>query len=352
MDQEPEDDRSTLPPDLADELDGDESEFVRLPEKRRIVIEKADAGERLDRLLQKKIPEHSRMRLKHLIEQGQVLVDGQKTKVSYAVRPGEAVEITIPPSEPVELIPEDIPLNVLFEDEHLIVVAKPAGMVVHPSAGHATGTLVQALLFHCQFLSGIGGLQRPGIVHRLDRGTSGVIIVAKTDQAHNGLQEIFAERKIEKEYLAITVGVPRDRSGVIQSEIGRHPIHRQKMASVSRGGRVAITRYRVLADYEHFAKVRLDLETGRTHQIRVHLKDLDTPVLGDNVYGSKIRKMALTDSVLVQRLSRIDRQMLHARRVAFRHPITKADLELEAGVPPDMQGILDRLEEILAAKNG
>ena len=313
---------------------------------RRIVVGPVEGKVRLDKYLIEQEEGISRMRFKHLIDEERVRVNGKVARTSQAVRPGDEIVVEFPAPRPLLVTPEAIPLDVLYEDEHLIAVNKPAGMVVHPAAGHYEGTLVHALLHHCTNLSGIGGVLRPGIVHRLDRGTSGVIVSAKSDAAHHGLQKMFRVHHLEKTYLAITVGVPKDREGTLQSFLARHPLHRQKMASVSDGGKWAVTRFRVAADYGRFAKLQIDLETGRTHQIRVHLSDARTPILGDAVYGTRFQPESVKDAILRERMIALRRPALHARRLAFSHPITGDPLVLEAPVPADMATILERLEEL------
>ncbi|MDB6149989.1 MAG: Pseudouridine synthase [Chthoniobacter sp.] len=276
---------------------------------------------RLDQFLAGRIPVLSRSRIQDLIREGHVTLDARPTKPNARVRGGEEVSLIEPPPVPIETQGEAIPLDLLFEDEHLLVLNKAAGMVVHPAAGNLDGTIVNALLHHCPTLSGIGGKQRPGIVHRLDKETSGCLVVAKHDAAHQSLARQFAGREVTKIYLALATGRFALRSGRIDAPIGRHPVHRKKMTVVGEGqGRSAQTSYRVLRELESGTLVECTLHTGRTHQIRVHLKHLGHPLLGDETYG---------------RRAGFSRQMLHAWRLGFAHPMTAARMDFQAPVPPD-----------------
>jgi 23S rRNA pseudouridine1911/1915/1917 synthase len=313
-----------------------------------LTVSEEDTSVRLDAFLAKKIPQHSRVKLRRAITAGGVLVDGERTKVAYRLNPGQVVTVVLPelPKEGPE--PEEIPLDIVYEDEHLAAINKPSGMVVHPSKGHWSGTLTAALAFHFDSLSTAGGPTRPGIVHRLDRDTSGVIVVAKTDEAHLALAAQFEARTTKKQYFAITVGVPdRDRD-MIEQPIGMHPYQRDKMAiraghSTSRDAR---TFYEVDERFKGFAAIKVQLHTGRTHQIRVHLTHIGCPVLCDRLYGgrSQITRGELSgdkddDKVLLKR------QALHAQRLELQHPVTKAQLVFEAPLPPDIQCILDTLRQ-------
>ena len=303
----------------------------------------ADRGRRLDVFLAR----HSglsRARVQRLIADGQALLDGHPAKASAPVGAGQWVRLAVPPAEPLSLRPEAIPLDVLFEDEDLLVVNKPAGLVVHPGAGRTTGTLVHALLAHCRQLPGIGGVERPGIVHRLDRDTSGLMVVAKTDAAHQALSSQFKGRVVRKRYLALARGRLARDSGTIEAPIGRQVRDRKRMGVRQEGGREARTGYRVLAQLHEMALVELRLETGRTHQIRVHLAHLGHPVVGDRVYGGRRERHAQAAE------ESAERQMLHAWRLGFRHPRTGAWLEFAAPPPADflrVAGIpLDRIAEL------
>jgi len=286
------------------------------------------AGTRLDHFLAAQLPNLSRSRVQALIKQGHILINGKQVKPGGKIRMGEKITVNEPEATPVTgVLAESIPLEILFEDGDLLVVNKPPGMVVHPAAGNPDGTLVNALLHHCTGLSGIGGEQRPGIVHRLDKETSGCIVIAKNDLAHQALSRQFATRKVLKVYLALAAGHFAKKSGVIESEIGRHPVHRKKMAVVETGkGRPSTTDYRVLREFAAFkgaakaSLVECTLHTGRTHQIRVHLKHLGHPILGDSVYGRR-------ETFL--------RQMLHAWKLGFTHPRTGEWMEYKSPIPED-----------------
>ena len=289
------------------------------------------SSERLDLFVTRRLQELTRSRVRRLIDQGLVTVDGQPAaKAGLRLNAGQRVRVTLPPPEPSELEPEAIPLRIVYEDEDLLVVDKPAGMAVHPSPGHSRHTLVHAVLAHCPDLSGIGGVLRPGIVHRLDKDTSGLIIVAKHDAAHLSLARQLKERKVEKTYVALVEGRVRPQQGVIDAPIGRHPRHRKRMAVVE-NGRDARTRYRVLREVDGRSLVEVQPKTGRTHQIRVHLASIGHPVVGDTLYG--------------KRSDVFPRQFLHAQRLAFRHPRSGERMELEAPLAEDLQRALAELEE-------
>jgi 23S rRNA pseudouridine1911/1915/1917 synthase len=308
----------------------------RLPTERsttiELVVPKDDAKLRLDRVLAKQLPEYSRSRLQQLIRAGFVRVNGTITRQSHLVRAGDEIELTEPPVEKIENQPEPIPLEILFEDKDLIVINKPAGLVVHPGAGHRSGTLVNALLHLCPTLSGIGGKERPGIVHRLDKETSGCLVVAKNDVAHRELARQFAERTVEKVYLALVTGKLRKHSGVIDEKIGRHPVHRQRMSVASSRGRAAKTDYRVVRSGEQASLIECRLHSGRTHQIRVHLHHLGHPVLGDKVYAPRFAKD-------------FPRQMLHAWKLGFCHPRTGEWKNFEAPLPDDFAAAMKMTTE-------
>jgi 23S rRNA pseudouridine1911/1915/1917 synthase len=304
-------------------------------------ITSEDVGERLDRYLTRQLPAHSRAYLQQLIAQQQILVDGRATKPGYRLREGERITVSLPPLKPSGVSPEPMPLEVLYEDAHLLVVNKAAGMVVHPSPGNASGTLVNALLAYCPRLSGIGGIERPGIVHRLDKDTSGAIVVAKDDATHRGLARQFAERQVKKLYLAIVRGDIPVVEGVIEAAVGRHPVHRQKMSTHTRLGRQAVTEYRVRERFGLFTLVELQPRTGRTHQIRVHMAAIGHPLLGDPLYGRD--RKDLQHSPLAHQLSWFRRQALHAWVLGFVHPATGEWLECRAALPADLEHLLARL---------
>jgi 23S rRNA pseudouridine1911/1915/1917 synthase len=312
-------------------------------EPRTYVVGQADAGLRLDRFLQARAPALSRARLQGLIASGHVRVEGGRARASHRLRVGAQVTVHIPPPEPVALVPEPFPLDIVHEDAHLLVVNKPVGLVVHPGAGHRAGTLVHALLAHCgPALSGIGGTRRPGIVHRLDRGTSGLLVVAKTDAAHQALAQALKARTVERRYLALVHGRVPHAEGQVEAAIGRDPRDRLRMAVRPPGsGRPALTRYRVL---ERFAApvpltwLEVTLGTGRTHQIRVHLAHLGFPVVGDRTYGR--RGVAALGPGLGARVAALGGQALHAATLAFVHPATGARLRFAAPVPPALADLL------------
>ncbi|HXF50630.1 MAG TPA: RluA family pseudouridine synthase [Dehalococcoidia bacterium] len=291
--------------------------------------------ERLDRFVSRAVPELSRARVQRLIDEGLVTVEGRAAKPSRRLNPGERVRVVVPPPEPVALEPEALPLCILYEDADLLVVDKPAGMPVHPGPGHLSGTLVNAVLAHCPDLSGIGGALRPGIVHRLDKDTSGLIIVAKNDRTHQALQRQLKERAVEKRYVALVRGDLRPDEGVIDAPIARDPRYRKRMAVVP-GGREAITRWRVLQRFvgpgsgePRYTLVEARPVTGRTHQIRVHFASLRHPLVGDALYG---RRSAL-----------VERQFLHAAGLAFVHPSTGRRMEFESPLPDDLRMALRAL---------
>lgn len=290
-------------------------------------------AERLDRRILETHPDFSRSRIEGLIKAGFVTVNGVVAeKAGMKVSEKDDVVVEIPPPIPAEPEPENIPLDVIFEDDDLIVVNKPAGLVVHPAPGHYTGTLVNALLYRCPSLSGIGGVARPGIVHRLDQDTSGLIVVAKSQAAMDGLVKAFAShRNIEKTYLAVCHGRPRLDAGRIENLIGRHPVDRKRMAIVERNGKTAITNWRVVTpagEHRPFSTVECQIETGRTHQIRVHMASLGCPVIGDRVYGKSAVDHRLTPPPV--------RQMLHAWKLRLWHPVLNSVLSLEAPIPDDL----------------
>jgi len=304
-----------------------------MPEDFTITAENGDAGERLDKFLASRLPSLSRARLQALVQAGEVRRDGiQIADGSSRVKPGQHFSVTVPDPTPAEPEPEAIPLDVLFEDEHLLVLEKPAGMVVHPAPGHSRGTLVHALLHHCEgSLSGIGGVLRPGIVHRLDKDVSGLMVVAKCDKAHIGLSAQFTVHRIKRVYEAVVWGLPNEASGIVEKPIGRHPKDRKRMAAIA-GGKRAVTHYRLLSAAGMIAsRLSVTLETGRTHQIRVHLGTLGLGIVGDPIYRPKRRPSinhelkSITDG--------LDRILLHARRLGFEHPISGKMLDFDRPPP-------------------
>lgn len=287
-----------------------------------------ESGTRLDKHLAARFSELSRARVQDLIREGHVLLNGRPAKASTALKVGDQVSMTVPEAAPVEVVAQDIPLEVLFEDKDILVLNKAPGLVVHPAAGNPDGTLVNALLHHCDDLSGIGGEMRPGIVHRLDKDTSGCMVIAKNDTAHRRLSEAFAERRLTKIYLAAINGQPREKSGRIQNMIGRHPVDRKRMAVLLDGaGKEAVTEWEHLSTHQGSALIRCRLLTGRTHQIRVHMREcLGHPILGDPIYGNPKRQLVATP-----------RLMLHAWRLSLHHPIHDQPMSFEAPVPPEFE---------------
>ncbi|MCK5230825.1 MAG: RluA family pseudouridine synthase [Desulfobulbaceae bacterium] len=296
-----------------------------------------DSGQRLDLFLARnnRVPGATRSMIRNLIRFEHVLLNGQNRKPGCRLRSGDEIKVTVPPPEPSSLVPEDISFEIIHEDDDLVVLSKPPGVVVHPAAGHRTGTLVHGLLFHCNDLSGINGEMRPGIVHRLDRDTSGIMVVAKNDQAHHNLVSQFKARKVEKIYHAILDGCPEVTEGRISLPIGRHPVNRKKMAVLESGGREAATNWKILEKLPgFFSYVEVRLETGRTHQIRVHMAEKNCPVAGDEVYGRKNRKWASLG---------INRQCLHSSILAFTHPSKGKIMRFTAPLWPDIASVLERL---------
>jgi 23S rRNA pseudouridine1911/1915/1917 synthase len=295
-------------------------------------------GERLDRFLVSVLADHSRSQIQKLITDGRVTLDRKDAKANLALRPGDRVTVDVPPPAPTAIGPEALPLEILYQDPDVVVLNKPAGMVVHPSAGHASGTLVNALLHHIGDLSGVGGELRPGIVHRLDRGTSGVMVVAKHDAAHQELARQFHDREVEKEYIALVWGVVH-AGRRIDDAIGRDPDNRQKMSSRSRHARHAVTRITRAQQLPGLTLCQVAIHTGRTHQIRVHLSAIGHPIVGDSLYGGVHRRVP-GDIRAVQRL---ERPFLHAHRLMFTHPRDGRRMEFTAPLPDDLQRVLDEL---------
>ena len=290
-------------------------------------------SKRLDAYLADTLEELTRSAAANLIEAGAVLVDGKTAAKSLKIAGGETVEIMLPEPEPIDAVPQDIPLDVVYEDSDVIVVNKPSGMVVHPAPGHADGTLVNALLYHCgESLSGIGGALRPGIVHRIDRDTSGLIIAAKNDAAHQSLTAQLSDHTLGRTYECIVTGNLREDAGIVDAPIARHPTDRKKMA-VIQGGRNAVTHWEVIARYPGYTHVRCRLETGRTHQIRVHMAYIGHPILGDTVYGNKKEVPGLTG------------QCLHAVGLQFIHPRTGEPVRLSCELPEEFTKMLRKIDK-------
>ncbi len=312
----------------------------------RLQVRAGQVAVRLDRFLDEQLPELTRSQIKRLIDDGAVTLDGAPSKAGFRLRGGEEICVNLPEPVAASAQAEAIPLAVLYEDSALIVINKPAHFVVHPAPGHQTGTLVNALLHHCKDLSGVGGELRPGIVHRLDKDTSGVMVATKDDQTHQHLARQFKAHTIQRRYRALVHGSVTPAKGTIDQPIGRHPVHRKKMSTVARVNRHAVTHWQVLRRYEEdrLTLVDLLLETGRTHQIRVHLAEMNWPVVGDPLYGSSSRAKIMNDEVLRQKIRRLDRQFLHAWQLGFDHPDGRAML-FQAALPEDLLDILDYLED-------
>ncbi len=300
--------------------------------------------ERLDVFLTHHVENATRSKVQQAIEAGLVLIDGKRARSSHKISPGEVISVTIPGPPPSEVLPEDIPLDILFEDDCLIVLNKPAGMVTHPAYGNYTGTLVNALLHHSRKLSTLNEPTRPGIVHRLDKDTSGLMVVAKDDATHARLARQFSERTVSREYWAIVWGLFEKRSGFISAPVGRSKSDRKKIA-VTETGKSARTEYEVLENFDYLSLLRLTLRTGRTHQIRVHLHHVGHPVFGDPTYGGRRIAWGGSESKreVHEFLSRIHRQALHAKTIGFVHPATREHLSFDSEIPEDMLSILGKL---------
>jgi len=312
-----------------------------------IFVDETDSGKRLDLVVAARISICSRTVAADLIRSGEIRVQGSMKKPGYRVRPGDEIYVRIPPPQPVALDPEPIDIDILFEDTDLIVVNKPPGLVVHPAPGHPTGTLVHGLLHHCPDLEGIGGELRPGIVHRLDKDTSGALVVAKNAPAHRDLAKQFKSRKVKKTYLALVHGEMDSDSGVISLPVGRHPVDRKRMSTASRKSRTAETSWRVKERFGGATLIDLNLKTGRTHQIRVHCAAVNHPIVGDTVYGRRRGRQVLAGGTgFAEVLGAVSRQMLHARHLEFNHPVKATLVSVEAPVPQDIQAVIDALRMI------
>ena len=309
-------------------------------ERHEFTVDADSAGLRLDVYLAGLLPQHSRSQLQRIIKDGAAAVAGRPARPNSTIKAGDLVTIDIPDAAPATPAAQDLDLPVVYQDADLIVVDKPAGMVVHPAAGHAEGTLVNALLFHADNLSGVGGEQRPGIVHRLDRGTSGLMVVAKNDAAHRELARQFHDREVEKEYVALAWGeVHAGRR--IDLPVGRDPVHREKMSTRARRSRTAVTRITAAREMRGVTLLHVAIATGRTHQIRVHLSAIGHPIVGDATYGGVRHRMPGA----LRAVERLERPFLHAARIAFTHPREGTRMEFTSPLPDDLQGILDEIME-------
>jgi 23S rRNA pseudouridine1911/1915/1917 synthase len=297
-------------------------------------------GRRLDQFLSASNLKLSRSQAKNLIEKHQIFLNQKPTKPSAHIKVGDIISGILPEPSSLSLKPESIPLNILYEDSSIIVIDKPSGMVVHPAYGNSSGTLVNALLYHCKDLAGINGVLRPGIVHRLDKDTSGVVVVAKDDEAFHQLAQQFKNRIVEKTYLALVYGRFAQQEGLIDSAIGRHPSERKRMSTRTKKGRKAITRWKTVETLNGCTLLEIFPQTGRTHQIRVHLSSIGHPILGDPLYGRKGRPGALHDPVLKDCVKRMNRQALHAYRLGFNHPQTGERVSFVSPLPQDMKEVL------------
>jgi len=315
-----------------------------------IRVKPSDEGKRLDVLLASLLADCTRTFVTGLIAAEHVRVDGHPKKPGYRVKSGENISGAIPLPVPVEFKPEPIPLNIVYEDDHIVVVNKQPGLVVHPAPGHFSGTLVNGLLYHCPNLGGIGGELRPGIVHRLDKDTSGTLVIAKNDAAHTNLSRQFKSRKVKKHYLALVYGNMKSATGSIKLPIGRHPVDRKRMSTVSPRGRTAETEWKIREKFQGVVLLEIHLKTGRTHQIRVHCSALHHPIVGDKVYGPRKPEKTITidhrqaDQILPI-LKSARRQMLHAWRLGFRHPHTGQAVSFESPLPEDMASIIQRIRD-------
>jgi 23S rRNA pseudouridine1911/1915/1917 synthase len=313
--------------------------LVDRPDVFRFTVPPAAHDQRLDQFLAAQGLPFSRSQLKKRIDDGEVTVNNEPAKPARKLRAGDAIAFAPPPAAPAELVAEDLQLKVLFEDHHLIAIDKPPGLVVHPAAGHTSGTLVNALLHHCTDLAGIGGELRPGIVHRLDKDTSGVMVATKDDATHTAMGALFKKKDLLRLYVAVVSPPPAADAGTIRTLYGRHPVKRKRFTSRVAAGKPAVTHWRVLERFgDRAALVECRLETGRTHQIRVHMSETGHPVVGDRTYGKPPR-----DERLRALAEQLGRQALHAAVLAFRHPITGEQIDLRSPVPPDMQAVIDAL---------
>ncbi len=313
-----------------------------------IKIHENDYGKRLDLFLSSQIPECTRSQATNLIKKGVVKLNELTVKPGYKIKPGDLVTGSIPPPTPISALPEKIDLNIVYEDEDIIVINKQAGLVVHPAPGNYSGTLVNGLLYHCPDLKGIGGKTRPGIVHRLDKDTTGLMVVAKNQVAHNGLSIDFKERNIEKKYLAVVSGVAKEDSGIITFPIGRHRINRKKMSISSNKSRTAESHWKVVESYKEATLLEFNIKTGRTHQIRVHSTAINHPIIGDPLYGKRKKNKTIKQSNKINNyISTLTRQMLHSNQLEFIHPVKQKRVSFKAPVHNDMEVLIELLRKNL-----
>ncbi len=321
---------------------------------KKFIISKIHIGKRLDKFLIEELNEKSRSSLQNSITKGEILVNNNVVKTGYKLKENDNITINIILDAPENIHPENIKLNIIYEDDSLIVINKPAGMVVHPGAGNKSGTLVNALLYHCNHLSKLSGATRPGIVHRLDKDTSGLLVVAKDDLTHVKLQEQFQTKEIKRVYLALIWGVPVQKQGEIETFISRSRKDRKKMTVSSSGGKEAVTNYKLIKEFQYLSLLELRLNTGRTHQIRVHLNHLNMPVFGDPVYNGRKSQLRRLPSYLQRRgaalLKKINRQSLHAKELSFIHPKDGKRMKFTSELPEDMNYILNKIEDVLLLK--
>ncbi|MFZ2397079.1 MAG: RluA family pseudouridine synthase [Smithella sp.] len=316
---------------------------IEQPTKIIFTIDKSQIGQRLDIFLAQVEPTISRSHVKHVIEEGDVLVNGKEPKVSQKLKEGDVIILTQRPPIEATALPQEMPLNIVYEDEAIIVINKPAGMVVHPAPGNPDKTLVNALLFHCHDLSGIGGVLRPGIVHRLDKNTSGLIVAAKSDDAHRSLSAQFEKHEVHKKYLALVWGDVKGNTGEIVLPVGRHTNNRKKMSTKSKRGKDALTLWKARERYGVATLLEVEIKTGRTHQIRVHLSDRGYPVIGDQVYGNSAKINTVKDPLLKATIKAFNRQALHAAQLSFIHPQKGERVVFTADMPQDMTGLCAQL---------
>lgn len=317
-----------------------------MTKKYEFIIQDSDNRKRLDSFLSQQNLPVSRSQIKRLIDTKRIQVNDIYTKAGVRLREGDFIRVSIPEPAPLDLSPENIPLDIIYEDRSIIAINKPPGLVIHPAPGNYSGTLVNALLYHVKDLSGIGGVIRPGIVHRLDKNTSGVIVVAKNDHAHQSLAAQFKKHSITRKYIALVCGNFKEMKGTIASPIGRHVIDRKRMSTKTKKGKEAITHWSVIESFEDFSLLEVSLETGRTHQIRVHLADIQHPIIGDKTYCGKIKFLTLKDDKHRRRLKKLNRQALHAYILGIKHPVDEKYMEFKSPLPEDMKGILDMLRHI------